>query len=413
MNLQETKCYLDSLINFENRLQTVSSRNFKLDRMKKLLDLLGNPHLQLKCIHIAGTKGKGSTSALTANILQEAGFRVGLYTSPHIKNYRERIRVLQNNTKETLSKDIFPGCIDEKDLAYVVARIKPAVDQLHEEKELGQVTFYEVFTAAAFLYFKQQQVDIVVLETGLGGRLDATNVVNALVCVLTAVGLEHTHLLGDTLAAIAREKIAIVKNGNEHVVVGPQENEVKDVVQRHCFSLGIKPDFIREEDILFKQKDLTRQVFDFEELKDLQLVLLGEHQVYNAAVAIKIIKALKVLGWTVSDQAIFNGLKKVVWPGRFEIIQKKPYVILDGAHTQHSMKVLMETIKEFFPTQKITVVLGFSNDKDYLGMCKELKGLIGQVILTKADHPRARSLSVEEMNVVFENKKIHSTDTVS
>ena len=224
---------------------------FKLDRARYLLELLGNPQDQLKIIHVAGSKGKGSTCALTASVLRAAGYRVGLYTSPHLNNCRERIRVLGPLHPPSADEDIFPDMISEQELCAMLEAIKPCVARLHNEETFVGLSFFELFTALAFYHFHQARVDWVVLETGMGGRLDATNVAPSKICVITPISLEHTQYLGDTIAKIAGEKAAIIKDPLAKVVIAPQEPAARDVLEKRCVEFSIRPIWIGR-DIRYK-----------------------------------------------------------------------------------------------------------------------------------------------------------------
>lgn len=400
MKINEIHAYLDSFINFEltpfDRQVESQRQFFKLDRIRLLLKRLGDPQKQLKIIHVAGTKGKGSTSAMTASILRCAGYRVGLYTSPHLQTCRERIQLL-------MPKAEGQHAITEDELAEILTEMKPVVDSVRRDRsDLGRFSFFEIFTAVALMYFKHKHVDFAVLETGLGGRLDATNVCPSMIAALTPVSLDHTNILGDTIQDIAREKAAIIKDPAQSVVLAPQERSAEDVVLARCRAFNIKPLAIGKEITYeIKQRDISGQVFDVcvgeKTNKGLCLHLLGEHQVVNASVAIGIVYALERSGYHVSPEAVYEGLATVEWPGRCEIIQQKPTVLLDCAHNTSSMKELMKTISRFFPDRKVTFLLGFSEGKDAEGMLAEILPLAKRIILTVADHPRAMDFSQEKI----------------
>ncbi len=387
----EAQNYLNSFINHEFHLGRVKSSSFKLERVHRLLNALGNPHRNLKIIHVAGSKGKGSICAMTAGILRQTGYTVGLYTSPHINNYRERVRVLSSRARRNGAKqshrlfrrftprddmvsDIFPDCVSEKELEVVLKKIKPAVEKTRSREGLGDLSFFEVYTVLALFYFCQQNVDVVILETGLGGRLDATNAVDSLVAAIAPISLEHTTILGDTLTAIAKEKAAIIKDGRQRVVIAPQDDEAMEVLTARCQEFNIEPVCIRK---------INSQI---------ELSLLGPHQKENAAVSIGIVECLRDLGFEISTEAVRRGLKNVFWPGRFEIIQRGSLIVLDGAHNIASAKVLAATVKEVFEGKKIVMVLGVSEDKDKESLCAEFRKITQDIIFTKANHPRAGHL---------------------
>lgn len=360
--------------------------------MQCLLHSLAEPQRNLKTIHIAGTKGKGSTCAFLANILRAAGFKVGLYTSPHLVDVRERIRILQltvDNVDQLTEKEK----ISQKDFSKIIERIKPHAERLRKTK-LGELTYYEILTACAFLYFKEEQCDFAVLETGIGGRLDATNVVSSLVCAMTPISYEHTDLLGNTLEEIAKEKTGIIKDKIQIVVTAPQRPSVLRVIKRRAKKYGVTL-FEVGKDIQIKKRSLSLkgQLFDlkgiFAKYSGLKIGLLGEHQIVNAAVALGCTESLRSHGIKISQEAIREGLKKTSWPGRLQIISQKPRVILDAAHCRVSACALKEALTKFFKYRNLILVLGVSQDKDIRGILKELLPSASRIILTKAQSPRA------------------------
>ena len=382
--------YLNSFVNYE-RLNLYPDRSyFKLERVEKLLQLLGNPESSLGIIHIAGTKGKGSSCAFVANILSAAGFKVGLYTSPHLIDARERIRVLKPQTSNLHSED---GQISKKDFAEIIGRIKPGAEKLRNTK-LGRLSYFEIFTACALLYFKEQECKFVVLETGIGGKLDATNVTSSLVCAITPISYEHTHVLGRTLEKITAEKSAIIKSKTQIAVTAPQRLAALKVIRRRAQSLGVKL-YEVGRDIRVKPRTigLNGQSFDvqgiFAEYTGLKIGLLGEHQAINAALAIGCAEALSYHGFSISREAIRKGLKRTAWPGRLQIISRRPKVVLDAAHNQASCLVLRKAVDKLFKFRNLILVLGISCDKNARGILKELLPQAQRVILTRAKNPRA------------------------
>ncbi|MFH1678767.1 MAG: Mur ligase family protein [Candidatus Omnitrophota bacterium] len=332
----------------------------------------------LKSIHIAGTKGKGSTCVFIANILRQAQFKVGLYTSPHLSDFRERIRILNPRLADAGLIPEFEGMISKEDLTVLVEELVPIVDEFNARSEYGGLSFFEVYTALAFKYFKEKKVDFAVLETGLGGRLDATNTVNSLIAAITPISYEHTNQLGNTLTEIASEKAGIIKShqvtrlpGHKLIVItAPQEKEALEVIKNRCKVVGARL-YEVGRDIVFevektgqdyKQFNITGSFGSFTNLK---IHLLGNHQVINAALAVSVVLALdRACGLKVGQDAVREGLRNTVWPGRFEIVLREPLVILDGAQNIASAKVLREVIIDSFPGKRIVLVLGISRDKD-------------------------------------------------
>jgi len=414
MTFPEALEYLESFIDYEHLDNFPYKESFKLNRIQILLNILNNPHKELKCIHIAGTKGKGSTAAFVAYILREAGFKTALYTSPHLYNFRERIRILQPRGNENLEELEFEGMISEEDLSTYTEKLGSYIGRYNESGEFDSLTFFEVYTALALLYFKEKKVDFAVLETGLGGRLDATSVVDPLVCGITQISLEHTHLLGSILKDIAFEKSGIIKQKGQIVVSSPQEKEADEVIQKRCDEYQAKL-YRVNRDFHFKEGTLNQkqQVFDIEGLyKDLRINLLGAHQLINATTAVGIIEVLRNLNINVSEDKIRRGLEVTRWPGRFEIISETPYIVLDGAQNIASVNALVDILRKTFDSKKTILVLGISKDKDIEGMCRILSDITDEIILTKAGSPRAVDLNILR-NFIKEDKIMRVTTNVA
>lgn len=415
MSSSLTHPYLHSFINLEFQRNLQYHRNFRLDRVVELLNRIGNPQEKLRCLHIAGTKGKGSTCAFIAHILREGGYKVGLYTSPHLTDYTERIRILQPIDYSS-QEDPLSGQIQERDLNLLIEGIKPAVETLQKEKELGMLTFFEILTVLALCHFKRHGVDFVVLETGLGGRLDATNTVDSLVCAITPISLEHTQLLGSTIARIASEKAAIIKNKGQMVVVAPQLAQAQKVIKDRCQALGAKAVYVGR-DIRFEsvQQDLGGQTLNIvgqRTYRNLKTHLLGEHQAVNAAVAVGLVESLGYLGVAVSQEAVRHGIKETFWPGRFEIVWENPYLILDGAHNAASCQVLAKTLAQLFPGKKVILILSILQDKDKKAICRQLNRIAQSVILTKTSHPRTTDWNQEKTEDLFPHQAVVKTENV-
>jgi len=376
--------FLESFVNFENKSGWVYNKSLKLKRISSFLEEIGNPHDALRCIHVAGSKGKGSTCAFIAYVLRQSGYKVGLYTSPHLVDFRERIRILNGgllgHQASRLAKFEFEGMIPQDDLVDLIQRLKPEIINYNKGSKYGPLTFFEVYTALAFQYFKEKNVDFVVLETGMGGRLDATNVVDPFVCVLTPISYEHTQKLGNTLRKIALEKAGIIKNHKvtkpslQQVIVisAPQEKEVMEIFKKRCTQK--------------KAKLIKIQKKDFQHLK---VNLIGEHQKVNAGCAIKAVEALGCYGIKIKDSDIKKSLLATCWPCRCEVVSRNPLFILDGAQNTASIKVLIEAIKNNFKYRSLILILGISNDKDIAGICRELDNFADKIIVTQANNPRA------------------------
>ncbi|MFC1509739.1 bifunctional folylpolyglutamate synthase/dihydrofolate synthase [Candidatus Omnitrophota bacterium] len=385
MDYSSTLKYIDSFINFEKIPRYTYASSFNLERMRTFLKELGDPHYTLSVIHIAGSKGKGSTCSMIASILKEAGYSVGLYTSPHLLDVRERLRVLSRASRG------FGDAVTKKEFIDLFERIKPVAEEFKDHKELGRLSFFEILTAAAFLYFREKKVDFAVIETGLGGRLDATNTAKPFVSGITNISMEHADKLGDSLESIAREKAGIIKN-NTKVISASQDKEVRDVIKEICskkradlYEVG------RDVKYSILSSNEFGQVFNVKgrdySYKDLRLNLLGSHQVENATLAISITRSLDL---RVTEENIRDGLKNVSWPGRLQIIRKEPYVILDGAQNVASIKAALKSIKEIFRYKRLISVFGISSDKDIEGVSRELDSASDIVILTRSENLRAK-----------------------
>jgi len=376
MIYQKTEEYLNSFVNYEKTLPRNYRQAFKTGRITRLLKLLGDPHKGLKTVHIAGTKGKGSTAILIASVLKEANLHVGLYTSPHLTSFRERIKI---NDK----------MIEEESLSRIVTEIKPHLERMRNRG----LSFFEICTAIAFLYFKEKKVDIAIIEVGLGGRLDATNAVESKVAVITPISLDHTHILGATLRKIAREKAGIIKK-NSITVSAPQKKEALDVI-KDISKKRISRLYLVGRDIYIDKGHFTRdiQYFNvwgkFKEYPLLGLRLRGEHQITNAATAIAAIEALQIYNIFIPQTAIKSGIRKAEWAGRMEVLHKDPLVIVDGAQNVASAKALVDGVNRHFKYRELTLILGMSKDKDIKGICETLSNIAKSVILTRAHNPRA------------------------
>ena len=340
-----------------------------LERIRRLLGRLGNPQRELKFVHIAGSNGKGSTAAMTASILTAAGLKTGLYTSPHLWRFQERFQV-----------DGVP--VSERDLADAAAQ---ALDAAEDETE------FELMTAVGLLCFLRAGCGIAVLETGLGGRLDSTNIIPAPeAAVITHIGLEHTELLGNTRALIAREKAGIIKTGCDAVLYS-QNREVEQVVEAACRERSVPLVRTAPEYLEVLSSGLEGQDFTYRGKGPYHIPLLGGHQRYNAAAALEAVWALERRGWRISQDSVREGLAKTVWPARLELARRAPDVILDGGHNPQCMEALGRALKELYPGKKLIFLTGVLADKDYPAMLGEILPLAREFYTITPDSDRAMS----------------------
>ena len=343
-----------------------------LERTRELLKRLGNPEKQLKYVHIAGTNGKGSTAAMTASILQKAGYRVGLYTSPFITQFHERMQVNGE-------------MISDEDLIRATQFVMPHAEAMEEHP-----TEFELVSCVAFQYFAWQKCDVVVLEVGMGGELDSTNVIDPpLVSVITNIGLDHTEVLGDTLEKIASAKAGIIKSGP--TVIYRAKESVEKVFEDKCASTGsrlYKADF---DSITLKSHGLEGQVFDACGYRDIHLPLLGAHQMKNCAVVLTVVQALRDQGYQISRENVYEGLKDVSWPGRFELLRRDPLFLVDGGHNPQCIDALADNIKDYLAGRPLTVLTGVLADKDYHCMYSKVAAYASEFITVTPESPRAMS----------------------
>ncbi len=376
---EEALEYLYSFVNYEIKREIrYAPEVMNLERPRRLLAALGNPHEAYPVIHITGTKGKGSVGATCQAALQAAGLKAGLYSSPHLQDFRERFKL----NDEVISQELF---------AVLMARMKPAIELIPD------LTWFELTTALAFLYFREQAADIVVLEVGLGGRLDATNVVTPLVSVITSLSYDHMHLLGNTLAEIAGEKAGIIKPGVP-VVSAPQDPEAGAVLAEVAAERGSALTVVGRDWTCIPGVS-TRHGQRFlagradEPLQEYWTPLIGHHQAINATVALVALDHARRAGVPLPEGIVRDGRLDANWPGRFEIVGSDPVLVLDAAHNGASAACLQETLIEVFPEATPRVlVFGASSDKDVAGMFRVLLPAFDHLILAQADHPRAMAL---------------------
>ncbi len=341
-----------------------------LERMAAMLDALGNPQDGMKFVHVAGTNGKGSCAAMTASILKAAGYKTGLYTSPYLYRFNERMQI---GGKE----------IEDDVLAELVTRVKPIAEAMEDHP-----TAFELMTVMALLWYKEAGCDIVVLEVGLGGRLDATNVIAAPECaVIMNIGLDHTEILGDTLEQIAFEKAGILKPGTEAVLF-QQTQSVTAVVQKRCDELGITlhiPDF---DAIRTEFDSLYGQTFTYKG-ESYALPLLGAHQLKNAATVLEVVEVLRSRGWKLEQSDVEHGLYAVHWPGRFELLSEEPLFVVDGGHNPQCALTVRDNLLRYFPDKRRILLLGVLRDKDYPALAEILNEAADEYICITPDSHRA------------------------
>jgi dihydrofolate synthase/folylpolyglutamate synthase len=379
MDYVEAIAYLHSLTDYETkRVRRYTPEAFNLSRIERLLETVGNPHRKFKSVHIAGTKGKGSTSAMIESGLQAAGYRTALYTSPHLHTFRERIRA----GGEKIGRD---------EVVALVQELRPLVERMPE------LTTFEVITAMGFLHFARSDVEVGVIEVGLGGRLDATNVLTPEVAVITSISLDHTYLLGDTLGEIAYEKGGIIKPGIP-TVSAPQRAEAIQALETISRDRDAElVEICRDWDYEIGPADREGQSFTVRRITDggspldgeYWIPLLGRHQLENAAAAVAALDLLRRQGFAISAGAVDQGLREVKWPGRMEILSQDPLVVVDCAHNPYSARTLRGALEEWFPGQSWVLIYGASADKDIAGMLEALVPISDYTIVTRADHPRA------------------------
>ncbi|MDP8216899.1 MAG: folylpolyglutamate synthase/dihydrofolate synthase family protein [Candidatus Kaelpia imicola] len=372
--------YLNSFFNLEKVPRYNYSRELKLERMRDLLDKLDNPQDNFKSIHITGSKGKGTVSASLFQILKESGYNVGLYTSPHLLSFRERIRISTNKTDDPIG---FGDTISEEDLVRVINDAKPLIEEFSNNSRWGRPTFFEVYTLVAFLCFKEKNLDLAIIEVGLGGRLDATNLINPILTIITKIIFEHTDKLGNKITQITDEKCGILKEGVP-CILGIQKwsqaiKRVKDNARKNNVPL-----YVIGEDIEFKDKNSSFSLYtENSKYLNLKTNLLGCFQYQNLALSIAAAHILSKDYSSISSSKIRLALLKICWPGRMQLINKNPVIVLDSAHTPESVELLGDELKRLYPKRDIVSILAISSDKDKEGIIKEISKFSSEIIFTR------------------------------
>jgi len=381
-NIKQGLEYLFSRTDYEKQTRLrYNVTTFSLDRMEKLLSFVGNPHRKLAAAHIAGTKGKGSTATMLARMLEANDYSVGLYTSPHVVDLHERIAINGKN-------------ISDSELLGLINRIYAPVEKM---AKYDAPTFFEIFTAMAFMYFIDKKVDIAVIETGLGGRLDSTNVIEPAVVGITSISIDHQNLLGSTIDSIAREKAGVIKKGIPVVTVTQDPAAMKEI--KKAATAAKAPLMVTGKDIDFSYRFessrehgphtricLTTPTSKFEHLK---VPLPGEHQALNCGLAIAMLDMLKAGGYKIDDNKAIEGLKDIKMPGRMELIQHDPRILIDAAHNAASIKALISAIGQHIPYDSMIVIFGCGQDKDVRGMLEQLQYGADKAIFTRSNSPKA------------------------
>lgn len=371
---QETLDYLYRFVDYSLvRNFRFTPEKFNLARMETLLEKMGNPHRRCPVVHVAGTKGKGSTSALLASALSASGCRTGFYSSPHLSEFTERFQLD--------GEQISPA-----ELVQIVQEMKPAIEQVEA------ISWFEITTALGFEWFARRGAQMAVIEVGLGGRLDATNVVDPLVSVITSLSMDHMSVLGDTLEKIAFEKAGIIKPGRP-VVTAPQQPEALEVIVRAAQERGCRLIEVGKT-VAYRAINHSLEGQSFEltaggKTVGFSIPLLGLHQVENAASAYAALDLVRESGYPMTDEAIRAGFERVRWPGRFEVLRKTPPLIVDSAHNRDSARRLSQAIADYLPDWPVVLVFGASEDKDVTGIFDELAPIAREVIATQSVHPRA------------------------
>ena len=365
-----------------------------LSRTRELLERMGNPHEKLKFVHIAGTNGKGSTASMLASVFTAAGYTTGLYTSPFINCFNERMQVSGQ-------------MIDDSELIDIVNFVKP-----HAEAMEDHATEFELVTAIGMEYFARHQCDIVILEVGMGGELDSTNVISTPeLAVICNIGLDHTDVLGSTLEEIAAAKAGIIKGGD--AVLYRCGESVEAVFEEKCAQTGTRLHKADFDSIRPISRSFEGQSFDCSQRKNIEISLLGEHQLRNASVVLRSVDVLREKGWQITEEQLRHGLKTTAWPGRFELLRKDPVFIVDGGHNPQCMAALAENIVSFLPDCPITALTGVMADKDFSDMYRLVAPHITRFVTVTPDNPRAmKAEALAEVLAVY-GKPVIPCDTVA
>lgn len=391
MRYEEAMKYITEVGNFGS--------NYGLERTYKLLEYMGNPEKSLKFIHIAGTNGKGSTTSMITEILMGAGYKVGMYTSPFIEEFEERIQINRNN-------------IPKEKLASLMDEVKAAVDKVIEDG-YNHPTEFEIITVLMLLYFKKENIDFGVIEVGLGGTLDSTNVITPVLQVITSISFDHTNLLGNTLEEIAGEKAGIIKSGIPTVIY-PQKAEALKVIENKCSEMNSKLYIANCDNFKFENvvnEDRPYQLLKYNNEVDILLPLLGEHQITNLSVAMTSIEVLNNINMTnILLDSIVKSIKNVKWKGRLEVLSKNPYVVIDGAHNIQGIETLSRNIKKYFKYENLYLILGILADKDVQEMIKVIAPMAKKIYAVTPNSIRAELAEDLKREIIKYNENCEAYD---
>ena len=380
-------------MNYDEAIKYIHSINWTfckpgLERISELCERLGHPERKLKFIHVAGTNGKGSFCSMMESVLRASGYKTGLYTSPYIKEFNERMRVGGENIKD-------------ETLADITSRIRPIADAMTDKP-----TEFELITAIAFQYFYESRCEVVVLEAGMGGRLDSTNIIKEpLLSVITGIALDHVDYLGDTVEKIATEKAGIIKDSSP-VLYGGEDKSAGKVISNKASDEGSEFYSVDYGKIKNLSSSLSGTTFDYEDISGIKLNLLGLYQPKNATVVLNAVKILRERGLDIPDRAVYEGLASAKWPARFEIINNSPLTIFDGAHNAQGISVAVESIKQYFKDEKVYVLTGVLKDKDYKFIAKKLSEIASHAFTLTPDSPRA--LPSKDYAEILRNEGVES-----
>ncbi len=382
-------------MNYQESLDYIHNINWTfcnpgLERIECLCKALGHPERDLRFIHVGGTNGKGSFCAMTESILRAAGYRTGLFTSPYIRFFNERMQV---NGQPIL----------DEELAELTTMIRPIADAMEDKP-----TEFELITAVAFCYFQRKKVDVVILEVGLGGRLDSTNIIkDPLLSVITGIAFDHTGILGNTPSAIAGEKAGIIKKGCPVLWGGACRGEAFEVIEHTAREQGAPLTAVDRSTLTVKDYCIAGTLLDYGAYRDLRLSLLGSYQPYNAATVLTAVEILKARGMDISQEAVKQGLSSVYWPARFELLSKDPVILYDGGHNPEGVTAAVESIRTYFPEQRVNLLSGVMADKDYDEMIEILKPIAANAFTVTPNNPRA--LSGTDYAAMFQSQGIPAT----